>query len=413
MLVDFFYELRAADLKVTVTEFLSLHEALKQRVAFCSTQEFYHLARLCLVKDERHFDIYDRVFAACFSGAERAFDKLVAQIPESWLKGKLERELSAEEKALIQSLGGWEQLMETLRQRLAEQKEQHSGGNKWIGTGGTSPFGADGFNPEGIRMGQKKLQQKKAAKVWDERQFRDYNDDVQLGTRNIKMALRRLRRFAREGAADQLDLDGTIASTARNAGMLDIRMVPERRNSAKVLLFLDVGGSMDSHVRVCEELFSAAKTEFKHLVNFYFHNCPYDRLWKGNRRRRVEFISTYDVIRMYPTDYCAIFVGDATMSPYEIVRPGGSVEHWNEEPGSVWLQRITKQFKRNVWLNPEPVERWEHTPSIHLTRELTGNRMFPLTITGLTRAIAALKRRNTQPLVPFLKDSMSERTNLE
>jgi uncharacterized protein with von Willebrand factor type A (vWA) domain len=292
----------------------------------------------------------------------------------------------------VQSLGGWEKLLETLRERLREQKERHEGGNKWIGTAGTSPFGAHGFNPEGIRIGQPNSGNRRAVKVWDAREYRNFDDTVELGTRNIKLALRRLRRFAREGAADQLDLDGTIAATARNAGMLDLKLVPERRNAVKVLLFLDVGGSMDGHIRICEELFSAARSEFKHLEHFYFHNFPYERLWKDNRRRYSQITPTLSVLRTYGKDYRVIFVGDATMSPWEISQPGGSVEHWNAESGSVWMQRLTAAFPRLVWLNPEPRERWEYTASVQITRELIGERMFPLTLEGLEGAIRELRR---------------------
>lgn len=333
MLIPFFFKLREGGVPVSITEFLTLLEALGARVADASAQDFYYLARACLVKDERHFDRFDRAFAAHFKGAEELFEALLATIPHEWLQRMGERTLSEEEKARIEALGGWDKLIETLKKRLEEQKGRHQGGSKWIGTGGTSPFGAYGYNPEGIRIGQDESRNRRAVKVWDAREFRNLDDTIELGTRNIKLALRKLRRFAREGAADQLDLDGTIDSTARNAGLLDLKFVPERHNAIKVLLFLDVGGSMDDHVRVCEELFSAARTEFKHLEYFYFHNFVYESLWKDNRRRHVEKIPTLDVMRTYGHDYKLIFVGDATMSPYEIVQPGGSIEHWNEEPG--------------------------------------------------------------------------------
>jgi uncharacterized protein with von Willebrand factor type A (vWA) domain len=392
MLIRFFFDLRAAGVPVGVTEFLTLLEGLKAGVVWVSAQDFYYFARTCLVKDERHYDRFDRVFAATFQGAEQLFTRIVAEIPADWLKALTERSLTDEEKRRVESLGGWEKLLETLRERLRDQKERHEGGNKWIGTGGTSPFGANGYNPEGVRIGQAQSRHRRAVKVWDTREYRNFDDSVELGTRNLKLALRRLRRFAREGAADQLDLDGTISATARNAGLLDLKLVPERRNAVKVLLFLDVGGSMEDHVRVCEELFSAARGEFRHLEHFYFHNFPYETLWKDNRRRHSQTTSTHTVLRTYGKDYRAIFVGDATMSPYEITQPGGSVEHWNEESGAMWMQRIVAAFPRLVWLNPEPRERWGYTPSVRITRELTGDRMFPLTIEGLDAAIRELRR---------------------
>ena len=392
MLVNFFFELRQSGVPVTVTEFLTLLEGLRERVAWVSAQDFYYLARLCLVKDERHYDRFDRVFAEFFQGAEKLFQQLVAQVPEEWLEALGERILSEEEKRKIQSLGGWDKLMETLRERLREQQERHEGGNKWIGTGGTSPFGANGYNPEGIRIGQQGSRNRRAVKVWDQREYRNFDDSVELGTRNLKMALRKLRKFAREGSPDLLDLDGTIDATARNAGLLDLKLVAERRNAVKVLLFLDVGGSMDDHVRICEELFSAARTEFKHLVHYYFHNFIYESVWQDNRRRSAALTSTAQVLRTYSRDYRVIFVGDATMSPYEIVQPGGSVDHWNKEAGSVWMQRVCEAYPRLVWLNPEPEERWEYTSSVRIVRELIGERMFPVTLSGLDRAIAELRR---------------------
>lgn len=390
MLIPFFFKLREGGVPVSITEFLTLLEALGARVADASAQDFYYLARACLVKDERHFDRFDRAFAAHFKGAEELFEALLATIPHEWLQRMGERTLSEEEKARIEALGGWDKLIETLKKRLEEQKGRHQGGSKWIGTGGTSPFGAYGYNPEGIRIGQDESRNRRAVKVWDAREFRNLDDTIELGTRNIKLALRKLRRFAREGAADQLDLDGTIDSTARNAGLLDLKFVPERHNAIKVLLFLDVGGSMDDHVRVCEELFSAARTEFKHLEYFYFHNFVYESLWKDNRRRHVEKIPTLDVMRTYGHDYKLIFVGDATMSPYEIVQPGGSIEHWNEEPGALWMQKLMRTWPHHVWLNPEPQQRWDYTPSVQITRELIEDRMFPLTLGGLDQAIKAL-----------------------
>ncbi len=392
MLIHFFLALRAAGVPVSLTEFLSLLEALAARIAFCSAEQFYWLARLALVKDERNFDRFDRVFAEYFAGAERAFERFVAEVPADWLRSLGERLLTAEERAQVESLGSWRKLMETLRDRLREQKERHQGGNKWIGTGGTSPFGAQGYNPEGVRIGQDRSRQRRAVKVWDRREYRNLDADRELGTRNLKLALRRLRRFAREGAPEQLDLEGTIDATARNAGLLDLKLVAERRNAVKVLLLLDVGGSMDDHVRVCEELFSAARSEFKHLQHFYFHNCIYESLWTDNRRRHVEKTPTDQLLRTFNADYRVVIVGDATMSPYEITEPGGSVEHWNAEPGAVWVRRLTAQFPRVVWLNPEPPERWEWTPSILLLRELIGGRMFPLSLAGLDAAISALRR---------------------
>ena len=391
MLVRFFFALRQSGVPVTLTEFLTLLEALQARVAWCSAQDFYYLARLCVVKDERHYDRFDRVFAEVFAGAERVFEHLASEVPDEWLRRLAQRILTEEEKAKVQALGGWERLMQTLRERLREQKERHEGGNKWIGTGGTSPFGTGGYNPEGIRLGGAGGN-RRAVKVWERREYRNLDDEVELGTRNLKLALRRLRKFAREGAADQLDLDGTIDATARNAGLLDLRLVPERRNAVKVLLFLDVGGSMDEHVRVCEELFSAARNEFKHLEHFYFHNFIYESLWRDNQRRFSVVTPTAQVLRTYGRDYRVIFVGDATMSPYEITQPGGSLEHWNAEAGSIWMQRMTAAYPRLVWLNPENPQAWEYTPSVRITRELLGERMFPLTIHGLDGAIAQLRR---------------------
>jgi uncharacterized protein with von Willebrand factor type A (vWA) domain len=391
MLVRFFGDLRAGGIPVTPPEFLSLLEALDARIAAHSPEEFYYLARLALVKDERHFDRFDRVFAEHFAGAEKIFERIVAELPAEWLMQLTDRSLTEEEKARIEALGGWDKLLETLRERLAEQKERHEGGSKWIGTDGTSPFGHGGFNPEGVRIGGAGGQ-RRAVKVWDARDYRNLDDGVELGTRNLKMALRRLRRFAREGAAEELDLGGTIDATARNAGLLDLKLVPERRNAVKVLLLLDIGGSMDAHVKVCEELFSAARAEFKHLQYFYFHNFTYERFWKDNRRRFSAATSTTSLLRTFNSDYRVVIVGDATMSPYEIEQPGGSVEHWNEEAGRVWMERITAHFPRLVWLNPEAPDRWKWTPSIGITRDLVGGRMFPLTLQGLDAAMRELKR---------------------
>ena len=392
MLVRFFLGLREAGVPASVTEFLSLLRALEARVASLSAQEFYWLGRMALVKDERHFDRYDRVFAEHFAGAERAFAALMADVPPEWLKSLAERLFTEEERRKVESLGGWDKLLETLRERLREQKERHEGGNKWIGTNGTSPFGSGGYNPEGVRIGSQGPRQRRAVKVWEAREYRNLDDRRELGTRNLKMALRRLRRFAREGAADQLDLDGTIDATARNAGWLDLKLVPERRNAVKVLLLLDIGGSMDDHVRACEELFSAARGEFKRLKTFYFHNCVYESLWQDNRRRHSARTSTLELLRTFNPDWRVVMVGDATMSPHEIVQPGGSVEHWNDEPGAAWMQHLTAHFPRLCWLNPEPEERWAWTPSVGMLRELVGGRMFPLTLEGIDRATTSLRR---------------------
>ncbi|HEY7740666.1 MAG TPA: VWA domain-containing protein [Steroidobacteraceae bacterium] len=392
MLIRFFQMLRAAGVPVSITEFLALLEALSARLIGLSADDFYFLARATLIKDERHYDRFDRVFAAHFKGAELAVEALLAaEVPAEWLRDALRLQLSEQDKARIEALGGWEALMETLRRRLAEQKSRHQGGSRWIGTGGTSPFGAHGYNPEGVRIGPEGSGQRRAVKVWDRREFANLDDSVELGTRNVKLALRRLRRFARQGAAEQLDLDATIDSTARRAGLLDIRMVPERHNAVKVLLFLDVGGSMDDHVRICEELFSAARGEFKHLEHFYFHNFVYESVWKDNRRRHGERTPLAEVMRTYGHDYKLVVVGDATMSPYEIVQPGGSIEHWNEEAGAAWMKRLLTSYPHHVWLNPEPKERWEYTPSVRITRELFEERMFPLTLEGLDRAMRSLQ----------------------
>jgi uncharacterized protein with von Willebrand factor type A (vWA) domain len=351
MLIGFFLHLKSARLPVSTREFLTLLEALQARVVSLSIDDFYHLARMTLIKDEAQFDRYDLAFATYFKGVDALFD-IRSEIPEEWLRKEFERLLSPEDKAKVEALGGWDKLMATLKQRLAEQKGRHAGGNKWIGTGGTSPFGAYGYNPEGIRIGQAGSGNRSAVKVWDERTFRNLDGDVELNTRNIKVALRRLRRFAREGIPEELDMEGTITGTAKNAGWLDLHLVPERRNRVKVLLFLDVGGSMDPHVRVCEELFSATKTEFRHLEYFYFHNCVYDYVWRDNVRRNRERVATWDILHKYGPDWKAIFVGDAAMSPYELVQAGGSVEYANDEPGVVWLRRIADHFRRVIWWNP-------------------------------------------------------------
>jgi uncharacterized protein len=391
VLFTFFFTLRAAGLKSSLSEFLTLLEALSKHVAIFSLEDFYHLSRATLVKDETQFDRFDRAFAAYFKGVEAVTGELFGEIPEEWLRKMAEHHFSDEEKAKIQALGGLDKLIETLKARLEEQKGRHQGGNKWIGTGGTSPFGHGGFNPEGIRIGGPGGQ-KSAVKVWEKREYRNLDDTIELGTRNIKIALRRLRRFAREGAPEVLDMDDTITSTARNAGYLDIKMVPERHNAVKVLLFLDVGGSMDPHVRVCEELFSACKTEFKHLEYFYFHNFLYETVWKDNARRHSEKIPVFDVLHKYTPDYKVIFVGDATMSPYEVLQPGGSVEYNNEEPGAVWLQRLTERFPKFAWLNPEPEGVWEYRQSIAVIRQILQHRMYPVTLQGLERAMRELSK---------------------
>lgn len=389
MLVRFFRDLRAEGVPATLTEFLTLLEALAERVADFDAEAFYHLARAALVKDERHFDRFDRAFARHFAGVEMIATALAAAIPDDWLRAEVERLMTADEKAKIEALGGWERLMQALRERLASQQGRHAGGNRWIGTGGTSPFGNAGFNPQGVRVGGQS-RERRAVKIWERREYRNLDDRVELGTRNLKLALRRLRRFARQGAAEELDLPDTIDATARNAGCLDLRLVPERRNAVKVLLLLDIGGSMDDHVRICEELFSAARSEFRHLEHFYFHNFVYESLWRDNLRRHRERVQTAWLIHKYSPDYRLILVGDATMSPYEIVQPGGSLEHWNEEAGSVWLRRLLSAWPKHVWLNPEPEERWDYAPSIKLTRELVEDRMFALTLRGIDEAMQAL-----------------------
>jgi uncharacterized protein with von Willebrand factor type A (vWA) domain len=390
MLVRFFFLLRSAGVPVSITELLTLLEALKAGLGDLSAERFYYLARTCLVKDERYYDRFDRAFATHFKGAEDLFAALQRELPADWLEKMAVREFTDAEKAEIDALGGWDKLMETLRQRLEEQKERHQGGSKWIGTAGTSPFGAYGFNPEGVRIGQEGSRNRSAVKVWDRREFANLDDSVELGTRNIKIAMRRLRRFARRGAPDEFALADTIDATARAGGWLDIKMQAERRNIVKVLLLLDIGGSMDDHVKTCEELFSAARSEFKHLEHYYFHNFTYENLWRDNRRRFSEHMTTTEVIRTYGTDYKLILVGDATMSPYEITQPGGSVEHWNAEPGSVWLQRLMKQYPKFVWINPTRQSRWRQTASIETTRDLLEGRMYPLTLSGLDDAMSAL-----------------------
>ncbi len=407
MLIDFFYTLRSARLPVSVKEYLMLLEALQAGVVGPNSgklagpdgeisegaykiDDFYYLSRTVLVKDEKHYDKFDRAFASYFKGVEMIAD-FTREIPLEWLRKNLELELSAEDKAKIEKMG-WDELMETLKKRFEEQKERHEGGSKWIGTGGTSPFGANGYNPQGIRIGQQKSRNRSAVKVWDQRAYKDYDDTQELGTRNIKVALRRLRKFARQGNAEELDLDDTIRSTAANAGWLDIKMVPERHNNVKVLLLMDVGGTMDDHIHRGEEMVSAVKAEFKHLEFYYFHNCVYDYMWKNNRRRFAEKFPTWDIIRKYNKDYKLIFVGDATMSPYEILQAGGSVEYNNEEAGAEWLQRLTNAFPKFAWINPEPQGVWQYRQSISVIQQLMGQRMYPLTLKGLEDAMRLLSK---------------------
>ncbi len=391
MLLNFFDALRKGGVPVSIKELLTLFEALQQHVAFGSIEDFYLLARTCLVKDERHYDKYDRVFSLYFKELETLEDFLAILIPEEWLRKEFEKTLTEEEKAKIESLGGLEKLIEAFKERMKEQKGRHEGGNKWIGTNGTSPFGNGGYNPEGVRVGGEGGQ-KKALKVWEKREFANLDDSVELGTRNIKIALRRLRKFARTGSDEELDLDDTIRSTAKNAGLLDIKMVPERHNSVKVLVFFDVGGSMDPYVRLCEELFSAVRTEFKHLQYYYFHNMLYDYVWKDNFRRFQEKTDTWDLLRTYAADYKVVFVGDASMSPYEIESPGGSVEYYNKESGVEWMTRVVETYDKLIWLNPVREDYWEHTPTIQRVRQILENRMFPLTLSGLEKGMALLSK---------------------
>ena len=382
--------LRSGGLNTSITELLHLLEAMQYGIAKFSVENFYYLSRSILVKDESLFDRFDQIFTAHFSGIEKIINELFKDVPEEWLRKQAQLMLTEEERAQIESMGGFEKLIETLKKRFEEQKDRHQGGSKWIGTAGTSPYGAYGYNPEGIRIGQPGSVHRRAVKVWDKREFRNLDNSVNIGTRSIKIALRQLRKFAREGIADQLDIDNTIKKTAKNAGLLELEMVPEKHNSIKILLCLDVGGSMDDHVRVCEELFSAASSEFKNLEYFYFHNFLYEKLWKDNSRRHAEQIPLNEIINKYGPEYKLILVGDATMSPYEIAYPGGSIEHWNEEPGSVWLKRMLDHFKNAVWINPEEKQHWNFTPSIKLTHDLMEGRMYPLTLDGLSEAIKEL-----------------------
>jgi len=389
VLIDFFCKVRDHKIPCTLRELLDLIRALEKQVVFASIDDFYVISRALLVKDEAHFDKFDRAFADYFKGVQ-SLELDLSGIPEEWLRKQFEKSLSAEEKAKIKALGGLDKLMETLAQRMKEQEKRHEGGNKWVGTGGTSPFGANGYNPEGVRVGQDGSRHRQAVKVWDKREFRNLDNQVEIGTRNIKVALRKLRQFARTGASELLDLDDTIRATARNAGYLDLKMKPERHNAIKVLMFFDVGGSMDDHIRVCEQLFSAVHTEFKHLEFFYFHNCVYEKVWRDNGRRHNEGIDIQDILHKYGRDYKVIFIGDATMGPYEITYPGGSVEHWNEEAGSVWMQRILEHFNKAIWLNPQPEQQWSYYHSIDIMKSIVEQKMYPLTIAGLTDGIKEL-----------------------
>lgn len=391
MLTGFFLKLKTAKLPVSIKEYLTLLEAMQKKVIGPSIDEFYYLSRAALVKDEANFDKFDQVFAEHFKGVETLLGQ-TPEIPLEWLLKQAELNLSPEEKAMVEALGGWEKLMEEFKKRLEEQKGRHEGGSKWIGTGGTSPYGAYGYNPEGIRVGQDKSRNRSAVKVWDQREYRNYSTEIELGVRNIKVALRRLRRFARDGAPEELDLDTTIDKTARNAGWLDLQMRPERHNAVKVLLFLDVGGSMDDHVKLAEELFSAAKSEFKHLEHFYFHNCLYDFVWKENRRRHAERTRVVDLLHKYGHDYKVVFVGDATMSPYEVLQPGGSIEYHNEEAGAVWLRRVLDVYPKTIWLNPEPEQLWQYRQSIAIIRDIFAGKMYPMTIAGLEQAMRHLSK---------------------
>ena len=392
MLINFFMTLKQERLPVSFTELFTLLECLKQNIVFGNVDDFYYLSRMCMVKDEKNFDKFDKAFAKYFENVDFIDDFAKYQIPDEWLRKQLESMLSNEEKEKIKALGGLEKLMEEFRKRMEEQQKRHQGGNKWIGTGGTSPFGAYGYNPEGMRIGQQEGRNQRAAKVWDRRNYRDLDDSVEIGTRNIKMALRRLRKFARTGADEELDIDDTVSSTDKNAGLLDIKMVPERHNAVKVLLFFDVGGSMDPHVKLCEELFSAARSEFKHLKYYYFHNFIYESVWTKSQRRHAETTSTFDIINKYAKDYKVIFVGDATMAPYEVTHVGGSIEHYNEEAGAIWIQRLAETFDHLVWINPTPKDYWQHSYSIEVVKELLEDRMFPLTVKGLEKAMALLTK---------------------
>lgn len=391
MFLDFFLLLKNNGLPVSLREYLLLLEALKKGHGQFSVEEFYFLAKAVMIKHENQLDRFDMLFGHYFKGTELINDKDMWDIPDEWLRKELEKTLSEEEKAMIEALGGWDEMLKRFKELLEEQKERHQGGNRWIGTGGTSPFGAFGYNPMGYRIGQNESRHRRAIKVWDKRDFANLKSDVELNTRNIKMALRRLRVFTREGVPDELDLDQTIKKTSQNAGILELEMVPAKQNRVKVLLLFDIGGSMDDHIRVCEELFSAARHEFKHLEYYYFHNCLYESVWKDNRRRFSEKIPTFDLINKYNRDYRVIFVGDASMSPYEIVYPGGSVEHWNDEAGVAWLQRVREHFEKVVWINPVPEQLWTYTQSILMLQELFEDKMYPMTVEGLGSAMKELR----------------------
>ncbi|MGO2181754.1 VWA domain-containing protein [Pseudoalteromonas sp. HL-AS2] len=394
MLIQFFFTLRKYRLPVSLRELLDLINALKKGVIFADVDAFYHLARTIMVKDETHFDRFDKAFSDYFSGIADLdlLESLKQQhnLPEDWLRKEFEKNLSDEEKAQLKAMGGLDELMKTLKERLEEQQKRHAGGNKWVGTGGTSPFGAYGYNPEGVRIGQDGNRNRQAVKVWDKREYRNLDSDREIGSRTIKLALKKLRKFARTGASDTLDLNETIRATAKQGGMLDVKMAPERHNAVKVLMLFDIGGSMDDYIHTCEELFSAAHGEFKHLEFYYFHNCLYENVWQDNERRHSNVIDTMTLINKFTSDYKVIFVGDATMGPYEIAYPGGSVEHYNEEPGSVWLQRVTNHFDKVAWLNPQPVEHWPYYQSIGFIKELMNNRMYALSLDGISRAIKEL-----------------------
>lgn len=394
MLIQFFFTLRKYRLPVSLRELLDLINALKKGVIFADVDAFYHLARTIMVKDETHFDRFDKAFSDYFSGIADLdlLESLKQQhnLPEDWLRKEFEKNLSDEEKAQLKAMGGLDELMKTLKERLEEQQKRHAGGNKWVGTGGTSPFGAYGYNPEGVRIGQDGNRNRQAVKVWDKREYRNLDSDREIGSRTIKLALKKLRKFARTGASDTLDLNETIRATAKQGGMLDVKMAPERHNAVKVLMLFDIGGSMDDYIHTCEELFSAAHGEFKHLEFYYFHNCLYENVWQDNERRHSNVIDTMTLINKFTSDYKVIFVGDATMGPYEIAYPGGSVEHYNEEPGSVWLQRVTNHFDKVAWLNPQPVEHWPYYQSIGFIKELMNNRMYALSLDGISKAIKEL-----------------------
>jgi len=392
MLLDFFFTLRKHKLKTTITEWLDLMDAMQSELAHADIDAFYYLSRTVLIKDESKYDRFDQAFAEYFEGVQ-AIDLFDKEIPEDWLRSNMQKFLSDEEKAQIEAMGGLDKLMETLKKRLEEQEKRHQGGNKWVGTGGTSPFGADGYNPEGIRIGQKGNRNFSAVKVWDKREYKNLSNDVEIGTRNIKIALRRLRKFARTGTTEELDVPNTISSTAKNAGYLDLKMAPERKNAIKLLLFFDIGGSMDAHIQQCEELFSAVHSEFKHIEFFYFHNCIYEGVWKDNKRRSNALIDVRSIINKYGSDYKVIFVGDATMGPYEITYPGGSVEHWNEEPGSVWMERLLNHFDYAMWLNPQSEGYWQYHASLQIMKSIMRDRMYPLTVEGLTDGIKTLLKR--------------------